>query len=1092
MSRKRGMLPRFRAASCCTLLWLACCTTVTTCVGAAERLQFNRDVRPILSDKCFFCHGPDANKREADLRLDERDVAVQAGAIVVGKSAESELIRRVLSSEADEQMPPPSSKLGKLTPAEINTLRRWIDEGAEYQGHWSFGPLVAPQPQTTLTETIDRIVTAGLAARQLRPQAEADRATLIRRLTFDLTGLPPTQAEVEQFLQDEDPKAYERLVDRLLQSPHYGERLAVDWLDVARYADSYGFQVDREREMWPWRDWVIGAFNQNMPFDQFITWQLAGDLLPNATDEQILATAFNRLHQQESEGGSVEEEYRVEYVSDRVQTFATTFLGLTFECARCHDHKYDPITQREYYQLFAMFQNIDEAGLYSFFTPSPPTPTLVLADPPTKEKLAELHKLVVQLERGAADLRQMRQAAFLEWLAKQRQLADTAEAAALPTETTLPGELARFSFDRMEKNELANSLKADQPARLVGENRLVPGKQGMAVEFTGDDPVNLSLGNFGRHEPFSLSLWIKTPDVKERAVVLHRSRAWTDAASRGYELLIEEGRLKWSLIHFWPGNAISIATRKPLPIETWVHVVVTYDGSSRAAGLQLFLDGQAVPITVVKDKLTKEITGGGGDQIALGERFRDRGFRGGAIDDLRVFGRSLSPLEVEAVYRNEPIAQRVLEALTQRSGREKAEEAEKTAGAEKPEDVASVDRDPQTGLTASQRLRLEAYYLATADERWSAQLAELQAARAAYYAAVDRTREIMVMQELPEPKKAYLLFRGEYAERREEVEPNTPAVLSLLPADAPRNRLGLARWLTDPRHPLTARVTVNRLWQSLFGRGLVKTAEDFGSQGARPLYPELLDAVAWHFIADGWDLKQLLKSIVMSQTYRQRSVADPQTMLDDPENEWLARGPRFRLPAEMIRDNVLVAAGLLQPQVGGPPVNPYELSEAFKPAQPSAGDGVYRRSLYTNWRRTGPPPAMVAFDAPRRAVCVAKRERTESPLQALVLLNGIQYVEAARVLGERLHVEYSGALDKMIEAAFLRCLSRRPQPREVEIMTQLYQEQLAHFTQHPDDAERLRKIGQTAPHADLSAPQAAAATMLAQALLNHHACVMKP
>jgi hypothetical protein len=1072
--------------------------------SAAERVQFNRDIRPILSDKCFFCHGPDSQKREANLRLDQRDAAVQMGAITVGQPERSELIRRVTSSEADEQMPPPGSKLGKLTSAEVETLRRWIAEGAEYEGHWSFVPLAAPDPRGTLTETIDRIVRSRLASRQLQPQEEADRSTLIRRVSFDLTGLPPTQAEVEPFLQDARPDAYERLVDRLLQSEHYGERMAVDWLDVSRYADSFGFQVDREREMWPWRDWVIQAYNQNLPFDQFLTWQLAGDLLPDPTDEQILATAFNRLHQQESEGGSVEEEYRVEYVSDRVHTVATAFLGLTFECARCHDHKYDPITQREYYQLFAMFQNIDEAGLYSFFTPSPPTPTLALTDAATKTRLADLQRQSIALEEDSARLRQSQKPSFVEWIAKQRQpapdlqpaaksQADSATKSSLEASnsktsvspesdsrlklTTLPGELARFPFDALDQNSLANTIQADQPAKLVGENRLVPGKQGMAIEFTGDDPVGTSLGNFGRHEPFSISLWLKTPDVKERAVVLHRSRAWTDAASRGYELLIEEGRLKWSLIHFWPGNAISIAATESLPLDQWVHVVVTYDGSSRASGLQLFMDGKLAATRTVKDKLTKEITGGGGDHIALGERFRDRGFRGGCIDDLRVFGRTLTGLEVEAAFRNQPANQLVQEEL---------------ARSHRPDESPDAELDPATGLSPGQLAWLEPFYLATVDQPWSEHLAAVKTARAAFYAALDRTREIMVMQELPQPKKAYVLFRGEYTQRREEVEPNTPAALSVLPPDAPRNRLGLAQWLTHPQHPLTARVTVNRIWQSLFGQGLVKTAEDFGSQGARPLYPELLDALAWHFIDSGWDQKQLIKSIVMSQTYRQRSVAAAQTMLDDPENEWLARGPRFRLPAEMIRDNVLVASGLLQPQIGGPPVNPYELSEAFKPAQPSSGTGVHRRSLYTNWRRTGPPPAMVAFDAPRRAVCVAKRERTESPLQALVLLNGVQYVEAARVLGETLHTEANGQLDKMIEHAFLSCLSRYPQPREAEIMTRLYREQLDHFTQHPDAADQLRKVGQTPFNPAIPAPQAAAATILAQALLNHDACVVKP
>jgi hypothetical protein len=1020
---------------------------------SAERLSFNRDIRPILSDKCFFCHGPDSQKREADLRLDVREAAVKAKAIVVDHPDHSELLKRILSADPEERMPPVASKLDRLTPREIATLRKWIEQGAQYEDHWAFIPIKAHDISLDATLALDQFVTAGLAKRKLSPQPEADRATLIRRLSFDITGLPPAPTEVEAFLKDERPDAYERLVDRLLASEQYGERMAIDWLDVARYADSFGFQVDREREMWPWRDWVVKTFNQNLPFDQFLTWQLAGDLLPNATEDQILATAFNRLHQQESEGGSVEEEYRVEYVCDRVQTFATTFLGLTFECARCHDHKFDPITQREYYQFFAMFQNIDEAGLYSFFTQASPTPTLALADAPVKTRLAALRTKVDQLQQQGKGLRAARRESFDKWLKEQPQKT-------VADEQPISEELTRFPFDTLENGQLANAIQANQPAKLHGENKLVPGHKGQAIEFTGDDAVDLPLGNFARQQPFSIALWLKTPNVKDRAVIFHRSRAWTDAGSRGYELLIEEGRLKWSLIHFWPGNAISIATADKLPTQEWMHVVVSYDGSSNASGLKLFINGKASGFEIIKNNLSKDIRGGGGDNIALGERFRDRGFKGGMIDDFRVFGRELSQLEASAIAQDVPIQSLIAKQLN-------------------------------AGLNAEVKEQLFDFYLATADAEWSQHLTALQAARDELYKVADGVKEVMVMRELPQPKKAYTLFRGEYDQRRDEVQAGTPKVLLPFPENASRNRLGLAKWLTDRRHPLTARVTVNRIWQSLFGRGLVKTAEDFGSQGSRPSYPEVLDLLASKFIDSGWDVKRLVKSIVMSRTYRQRSMADPQTMADDPENEWLARGSRFRLPAEMIRDNALATAGLLKLQVGGPPVNPYEMSESFKPATPSGGDGVYRRSLYTNWRRTGPPPALVAFDAPRRAVCSAKRERTDSPLQALILLNGVQYVEAARVLGETLHREANGNVPSMIDQGFLRCLSRHPDPREIEIMSQLYQEQLDHFTKHPAEAEKLIKIGHKPHDGKIPAPQAAAATVLAQTLLNHDISVVK-
>lgn len=1010
-----------------------------------EKVQFNRDVRPILSDKCFHCHGFDSKKREAGLRLDVREDAIKDKAITPGEPLKSEALVRILSTDPDEHMPPAKSKLGSLTPAEVEILRKWIEQGAEYEAHWAFIPVRKPEVgmrREGNVSPLDDIVAGGLAERGLKFQKEATAEMLIRRVSFDLTGLPPAPAEVEAFKTGHaanPDKAYEALVDRLLASPQYGERMAVDWLDMARYADSYGFQVDRERDVWMWRDWVISAFNRNLPFDQFATWQIAGDLLPNATDEQILATAFNRLHQQESEGGSVEEEYRVEYVADRVQTFATAFLGLTFECSRCHDHKYDPISQKDYFGLFSLFQNIDEAGLYSYFTPAAPTPALMLLDDGAKRQMGDLRTKVAALEKGSTSLRQSRHAAFEAWLAAGGASKITA---------AVPDEVGRYRFETLEKgNTLINDVKADRPAKLKGGNKLVPGRDGQALLFTGDDSVDLPFGNFKRQEPFSISLWMQTPDVKERAVVLHRSRAWTDAASRGYELLIEEGRLKWSLIHFWPGNAISIRAKDALPVKRWMHVTVSYDGSSRADGLKIYVNGERAKVDVIRDGLTKEITGGGGDNIALGERFRDRGFKGGMLDELRIFSHEVSPLEAAMLH----------------SGK---------------------------SATGNKAL-LEEHYLSVVDAEWKKHLETLKVARIALYQVQDSAKDIMVMRELPQPKTAYILFRGEYNQRREVAPPSTPSAVPPFSDTPPKNRLDLAKWLTSPENPLFARVTVNRIWQSLFGRGLVKTSEDFGNQGERPLYPELLDWLSWHFRESGWDVKGLMKTIVMSRTYRQDSFGGAQLMADDPDNAWLARGPRFRLPAEMIRDNALAVSGLLKQKQGGPPVRPYEMTEAFKPTKADAGDEVYRRSLYTAWRRTSPPPAMIAFDAPRRAVCTAKRERTDSPLQALILLNGTQYVEAARVLGEKIHRETRGDVQQMIEQGFLACLSRLPDAREREILQRLYKEQLAYFRQAPADAESLLKQGHAKRDAAISAPEAAATTVLAQALLNHDASVVK-
>ena len=1092
-------MPRLRTlfGSLFRFIVLALGATVASASATTPPVDYGRDVRPILSDKCYHCHGPDESGRKAKLRFDTKDGAFRvkndSAVIIPGKSAESEIIFRITSTDPEEMMPPPDAKIGRLTPAEVAILKRWIDEGAPFQNHWAFEPLSpVPTPATQIPNPktppanfpplslspIDRLTFDGLARRKLAPQPAADRATLIRRLSFDLTGLPPSLAELDAFLADRSPDALPKVVDRLLASPRYGERMATDWLDIARYADSYGFQVDREREMWPWRDWVIKAFNQNLRWDQFVTDQLAGDLLPNATEEQVLATAFNRLHPQETEGGSVEEEYRINYVNDRVTTFGTAFLGLTLECCRCHDHKFDPIPQKDFYALAAFFQNIDEAGLYSFFTPSAPTPAMWVPNAAHQEKFTAATAAVQSAEAALTALRDSRRDAFTAWLAQPATASPTA---------TIRGEVAHFDFNVRDTTPLPpkpkppakpkvaptatapdavetvpseekptnlarfpNPVRADDYASTAKENESVPGRPGAgsAVRLSGDHAIQTKLGNFHRHDPFTISLWIKTPDVKERAVVLHRSRAWTDAGSRGYELLIEDGRAKWSLIHFWPGDAISIRATDPLPVNEWVHVTVSNDGASRAAGLRLFINGQPARTEIIRDHLTKDITGGGGDNIALGERFRDRGFKGGLVDDLRVFSRELTSFEIRGIY---------------------------SAPSESP---LSTPPDFDT-------------YLANHDEPYRTQLAALATARAAQTKLADEAKEIMVMRELPQPKTAYILKRGEYDQRGSTVRPNTPAALPAFPSDQPRNRLGLARWLTDPRHPLLARVTVNRFWQSLFGRGLVKTSDDFGSQGDRAEYPELLDWLAGEFIRSGWDVKALHKTIVLSQTYRQRSFATPEIMADDPENVWLARGPRHRLPAEMIRDQALATSGLLVEKIGGPPVYTYDIPESFKPAPAGTGEALYRRSVYTFWRRTGPAPMLEAFDVPKRVVCVARRDTTNTSLQALVLLNGPQFVEASRVLAEKLHLAYPGQRDALVTAAFHQLLSRPPDVAEQKILARLYDEQLAHFRAHPESAAASLAVGATPRNATLPAPEIAATATLVNTLMNHDTFVVK-
>lgn len=1008
---------------------------------SADRLEFNRDVRPILSDKCFTCHGPDAKNQKSDFRIDTfqhatADLGGIAG-IVPGKVKHSEVHHRIHSDDPAGIMPPPETKK-PLTPEEIAVLDRWIAEGAEYEVHWSFVPLPETVEVPTVSSDwvqneIDAFVFARIAEEGFAPAPETRREKWLRRVRFDLTGLPPTPAELDAFLADTSPEAYEKVVDRLFATPAYAERMAAEWLDVARYSDSYGFQVDGDRRVWPWRDWVIRAFRENLSYDRFITWQLAGDLLPDPTRDQRLATAFNRLHPQNVEGGSVPEEFRVEYVSDRLHTYGTAFLGLTMECSRCHDHKYDPITAEDYYRLSAYFSNIDEAGLYSFFTPAVPTPTLWLPE----EEQAEKHRKLEAEISATVDAMERRRAEAASDFAAWR----TAHPALLP----LPDALAAFSFDEVKDGAYPNAIPKGAAAKTTPNNKLVPGKIGRAVQLTGDDAVTLPLGNFTRDDAFSVSLWMLSPDRKERAVIFSRSKAWTDAASRGYELLLEEGRLCAALVHYEPGNAIRVRATEEFPSGVWKHVTLTYDGSSRAAGVALYVDGEPIALEIVRDKLTREITGGGSDTIVIGQRMRDSGFTNGRVDDFRVYDRTLTPAQVSAL------------------------------AAGKKEFIADLP-----------------HYLAAEDAAYRDERAKLSALRKERSALVQTIEEIMVMEEMASPRQTYLLERGLYSARGKPVSPGVPAFLPPLPEDAPNNRLGLARWTVDEANPLTARVTVNRYWQLLFANGLVSTSEDFGSQGRLPTHPELLDWLARDFIAHGWDLRHLLKQIVLSATYRQSSDISSETVSrEDPENTLLHHYPPARLPAEMLRDNALAISGLLVPTIGGPPVKPYDIAAAFKPSPPDKGESLYRRSVYTYMRQTSPSPLMTSLNASKRDVCQVKIERTDSPLQGLVMLNSPQFVEAARTLATHL-VELHGNDNKAIlDDAFRRTTSRLPDEAERAVLGTLLTAELAHYTARPNDAATLISLGDSPAPPNDEAPRIAAVTTLVSTLLNFDECISK-
>jgi uncharacterized protein DUF1553/uncharacterized protein DUF1549/concanavalin A-like lectin/glucanase superfamily protein/cytochrome c len=1032
---------------------VALAVAVFTTLGIAEekatrpavtsRVDFTRQIRPLLSDRCFRCHGPDASRRKAKLRLDMREGAfkkLDKGWAVVkpGDPSKSELVRRIRTDDTDDMMPPPESKLS-LTDDEKALLTRWVEEGADYRPHWSLAPVVAAtvplrSGTSASANPIDAFVRARLEQEGLSPSPPSSPEALVRRLAFDLTGLPPSLDDLEAFAADPSEAAYERLIDRYLASPAYGERMAMDWLDLARYADTYGYQADVERDMSPYRDWVISAFNRNLPYDQFLTWQLAGDLLPNASREQRIATAFNRLHRQTNEGGSIEEEFRTEYVVDRVNTFGTSMLGLTVECARCHDHRFDPITQRDYYSLFAFFNNIDESGLYSHFTNATPSPSLLLWTPPQEQ---EHQRLVAEMRGIEVDLEKMRRSAKTAFDAEPKRQT-----------VTLPKPIVHLAFDTIDGDKTPDSVTG-MPAELKDAPVLADAN---GLRFSGDNSVvHPGAPTLGRTNPFSLALRLQRTEPQDRAVVVHQSRAWTDAGSRGFELTLDHGRVFFGLIHFWPGNAVAIRSRQPLPLGVWSTVAITYDGSSRASGIRLYVNGVAIETEVVRDHLYKDITydRAAGDNVneqprlTIGARYRDSGFKNGLIDDLQIFDIELTAVEV-------------------------AELAGTRARA-----MAAFD-----------------HFLARRHQPSIVARAELTKRRVEENALIARVPEIMVMEEMRTPRPTHRLQRGAYDAPREVVSPNTPASLPPFPANQPRNRLGLARWLTDPKNPLASRVVVNRIWRMHFGQGIVATQEDFGSQGRLPTHPELLDYLAARFMAEGWDVKALHRLIVTSQTYRQSSAAAAALVARDPDNQLLARGPKRRLAAESIRDSALAASGLLDATIGGRSVKPYqpaglwEQSGTGKTYKQDSGGDLYRRSLYTFWRRTSPPPSMVTFGAMSREVCTAKRDVTTTPLQSLVLLNDPQFVEAARVLAEHAWQRFPGNSPARNRLAFRALVGRSPDMSEAAILERLFREEDAEFSSHPDASAKLLAVGESQPDRALPAAELAAMTTVVSAIMN--------
>ncbi len=1062
--RKRVALADWvkRAAMAGVALGLFLPTPWGQAAAAEERVNFNYQIRPLLSDRCWVCHGPDEKQRKAKLRLDTPEGAMatgQSGIPIVkpGDPAGSELYRRITTTDPDDLMPPAESHLA-LSKSEIDLLERWIKQGAEWERHWAFVPprkpsVPQPKPEGWARHEIDRFIQARLTREGLAPSPAAAKETWIRRVSYDLTGLPPSLKEIDDFLADTSTGAKERVVDRLLASPAFGERMAADWLDLARYSDTHGYQADRYRAMWPWRDWVIRAFNDNMAYDEFATWQLAGDLLSNATKTQILATAFNRHHMQTEEGGSVEEEFRTSYVVDRVNTMGTAFLALTFECSRCHDHKYDPISQKEFYQLYSYFNNVDESGQTSHFTDAMPVPTLLLSTEEQDRRLADLKRAIAHKEERTGALRDSARGAFEQWLAER------------PKEPDLPGLVASLSFEELADNKIKNDADGNRPAQAVETPSLIDGgRAGKAAVLNGENGFTLKgVGEFTRADPFSIGLWVKVPALARRTVLFHRSMAALDAASRGYEMLLENGQVSLGLHHMWPGNALKIRSRTAIPTNEWVHLAMTYDGSSRAAGLRLYINGESTETEILRDNLWKDITYERGDAVlAIGYRFRDNGFRDGLVDEFKVFNRELTPVEVRHWQGRDDLR------------------------------VALAAEQP----TPAQKRDLLDYYLATVHPLARKHFAELRELRLERSRLINPIPEVMAMQELPQPRPAFVLNRGAYDAPGEPVQAGTPAALGPMPKEAPRNRLGLARWLFAPEHPLTARVAANRLWQMMFGRGLVGTSDNFGSQGELPSHPELLDWLAVDFREHGWDVKRFLKQLALSATYGQSSLGSAENLAKDPENKWLGRAPAYRWPAEMLRDGALAASGLLARQVGGPSVKPYQPEGLWEEKsgaryEPDKGESLHRRSLYTFWKRTSPPPTMIAFDAAERNVCIVQRQVTSTPLQALARLNDPQLTEASRWLAERMLKEGGTTTRERLAFLFRLLTGREAKVRELETLLAMHAEQKALFAASQREALQLLTVGDKANDPGLDPVELAAGSVVASALLNFDETIIK-
>ncbi len=1004
---------------------------------AEDRIDYNRDIRPILANNCYKCHGPDGNQRQADLRLDLASIVghrLEAGGTLIkaSSSGESVLFQRISNKDPDLRMPPPES--GKtLTARQITLITRWIDQGAKWQGHWAFQTPVRPIPppverQDGRTSPIDAFILSRLRQEGLQPSPEASREALIRRVTLDLTGLPPTIEAVDRFLADTRPGSYRRLVERLLGSVRYGEHVGRIWLDAARYGDTHGLHLDNERSIWPYRDWVIDAFNRNLPFDQFTIDQLAGDLLPNPTLAQRVATGFNRCNVTTSEGGSIDEEYYVRYAVDRVETTSTVWLGLTSGCAACHDHKYDPLSQKEFYQLFSYFFSLTERAMDGNALLPPPVVRV-----PTRTQLASRQQLREQL----ADSQKEINSVVANW--KYVDPLGDAKPTALTQNDKVwfDDEVPAGAKPQGNGPVPWNFVTAPDHPVYSGKNSTVRTGKGINQHFFTGAKQPLVIN---KNDRLFAYVFLDPKDPPETIQLQFNDGTWEHRAHWGADKAFGAGR-----------NNASNKPIGPLP-ETgrWVRL--------------------EVPAATVGLKAGAKLNGWAFTQFNGTVHWDKAGV---------VTIAALSPKQQASLRQWE-----YFRATIKQPGL--------------PGDVQKVLDVAKDKRTIEQSSKLLHYYLQHVNpdsrKRLAAPLKNQRAWNKELAGIEKAIPSTLVMQERKQPRQAHVLERGQYTEKRDKVSSEVPAWLGTPVKNAPPNRLGLAQWLVSPTHPLTARVTVNRFWQHYFGTGLVKTSENFGVQGEQPSHPALLDWLAVDFIESGWDMKRLQKMIVMSAAYRQSSHVSDEKLAADPQNRLLARGPRFRLDAEVIRDQALAISGLLVEETGGKSVRPYQPPGLWKPVgfggsntsvfRQDKGEKLYRRSMYTFWKRTSPPPTMTAFDAPNRETCQVRRGRTNTPLQALVLMNDIQFLEAARKFAERVMSHGGAAIEQQVTFAFRSVLARQPTSSELATLTKLFTDYRSEFQAAPGAAAKLLVSGDFPRNASLDVNELGAWTMVVHLLLN--------